>query len=373
MGWKIEYSGRCSVAALALGAFAAPALAQSDELADLRARVDQLETAQSNLGFNLPGNTRVEVYGYAKLDLIFDLDAPLGTTFAGIGSLTPGFTSDSNSRAHAFQSRLGFRTTTDTDLGKLMTVVEGDFFGSGGGSFRLRHAYGSLGGLLAGQTWTNFMPIESYPGTLDFQGPAGIPFTRQAQLRYTYDPGSGLKLSGSVENDPSSVSTRLAITGAASYTFGNSFVKLAAVSRELRGATTDVDGWGVNLSGHTSLWQGGLLQASLTTGEAIGSYMVFGGADLVGDTAIETTGVTVGVSHEINNRFSVGLVYGYRDIDIGAAATDTEGLETYHLTLNYKPVERVNIGLEYITGERTLFDSTSASADRVQASVQFNF
>lgn len=61
-------------------------------------------------------------------------------------------------------------------------------------------AYGELGAVLAGQYWTLFMPLESYPGTVDFQGPAGIPFMRQAQLRFTADLGDGLTLAGSLEN-----------------------------------------------------------------------------------------------------------------------------------------------------------------------------
>ena len=92
-------------------------------------------------------------------------------------------------------------------MGPLKTRFEGDFFGSGGNqifsnstSFRLRHAFGSVGGLLAGQTWSNFMPIESYPGTVDFNGPAGLTFIRQAQLRYTHKIDDHLTLRGSVEN-----------------------------------------------------------------------------------------------------------------------------------------------------------------------------
>ena len=302
-----------SAVLLVVGATTSAVSAQDSatELADLRERVEQLEAQQGGTGFNLPGDTTVEIYGYAKVDLFFDLDSPLGTTFFGLASLEPGFTKNSDSSAQAFQSRLGFRTSTETDLGTLKTVIEGDFFGNGGGSFRLRHAYGSLGGFLAGQTWTNFMPIESYPGTLDFQGPAGIPFVREAQVRYTHDVGNGFMLSGSVEDDPSGVSTRLAVTAAASYEFGNSFVKLAVLSRQVEGATEDVDGWGVNLSGYTSLWEGNTIQASLTTGEAIGSYMVFGGADVFGTTAVETDGLTLGISQDFAEKFSAGWSTGF--------------------------------------------------------------
>ena len=38
---------------------------------------------------------------------------------------------------------------------------------------------------LAGQYWTNFGTLAAYPGTVDFEGPSGITFIRQAQVRWT--------------------------------------------------------------------------------------------------------------------------------------------------------------------------------------------
>ncbi|MCP5085313.1 MAG: hypothetical protein GY952_00690, partial [Rhodobacteraceae bacterium] len=164
------------------------------------------------------------------------------------------------------------------------------------------------------------------------------------------------------------------ITAAASYSFGNSFVKAAAVSRSLAdGLGGSENAYGFNLSGNSALWQGGMLYASLTTGEGIGSYMVFGGADLdAAGNAIQTSGVTIGVTQEITDNVSLALSYGYRDIDTGAA-TDTQKLSTIHVGINYSPVKNFTLGLEYFTGERTLFNATKASADRLQASAQFNF
>lgn len=368
---RLAVSG--GLAALGLLMTLPPVAAQTveEQLAELRARVDDMEY-DPDKGFRIGPNTRLKFYGYVKADLIQDLDFDLGTTFFGLDSIVPGAPTDDNFRAQAWQTRLGVDTYTDTAFGELHTKIEGDFFGNGGGSFRLRHAYGELNGWLIGQTWTNFMPIESYPDSLDFQGPAGIPFTRQTQVRYTHDFGNGFGLSGSIENDPVGGVDRPAVTAAATYAFGDSFVKLAALSRTANGATQEVDGWGINLSGNTSLWQGGSLQASYTTGEAIGSYMVFGGADTFGDTAIETSGVTVGLLQAVTPKIDAGLVYGLRDIDLGAA-TDTETLQTVHASVYFKPVDKVRLGLEYITGERELFNGTSESADRIQFSAQYNF
>ena len=53
------------------------------------------------------------------------------------------------------QSRLGFRSSTPTPLGELKTIFEFELFGTGVDSgqttFRLRHAWGELGPLGAGQ------------------------------------------------------------------------------------------------------------------------------------------------------------------------------------------------------------------------------
>jgi len=364
--------------ALALG-FVGPVAAQTVEqqLADLRARVDDIY-GDGSKGFRISPNTRLKVYGYVKADFIEDLDFDLGTTIFDILSVVPGTPTDSSFRAQAIQSRIGFWTYTDTSMGELQTRIEGDFFGGGpnGGQFRLRHAYGEIGGLLIGKTWTNFMPIESYPDSLDFQGPAGIPFSRPEQVRYTHDLGNGFSLSGSIERDSASAgaSNSPAVTAAGSYTFGDSFVKLAGLYHQVPSTGFgQLDGWGVNLSGNTSLWQGGTLQASLTTGEGIGSYMVFGGMDAIGASVIQTSGATLGINQAINPKTSVGLVYGYRDIDRGVLATDTQNITTVHASIYYKPVEKMQLGLEYIYAEKQQFDGVNVNASRIQASAQFNF
>lgn len=315
-------------------------------------------------------DTEIDIYGYTKLDLFYDPDAALGTTTSGITGLTPGFDAESSSDAHAFQSRLGVRTTTSTAIGDIKAQIEGDFFGNGGGGFRLRHAYGEVGGLLAGQTWSNFMPIESYPTTLDFQGPAGIPFARIAQLRYTSELGGGFSLAGSLEDD--AAGEHLAVTAAARYTFDQGFIKVAGISRQLTGDTETVDGFGVSVSGNAQLWQGGLIQASYVAGEGIGSQLVFGGADVDGNDAIETEGYTLAISQQINDQFKIGAAYGRREVDTGAF-DDLEELETIHLSAFYNPVDNVTFGVEYFTGEVTQFGGGTVEADRIQGSVQFNF
>lgn len=102
------------------------------------------------------GDTDVSVYGYVQLDAVYndgpDMDAsgfmPMQVQPDGV----PG--SDGHFDMGAYTSRIGVSSTTPTSQGPLKIVLEGDFHDGGGPGFRLRHAYGSWNGLLAGQTWT---------------------------------------------------------------------------------------------------------------------------------------------------------------------------------------------------------------------------
>ena len=201
--------------------------AQQEELDRMRERLQEVETTQEeqetvapaqavtagdiHRSFKIPGTkTSLSIGGYIKADLFYDVDEDLGDSFAAsaISPDVPGAVdSDGTFRAHAKQSRLWFKTSTPTEMGDLKTHLEGDFLGAGGNekfsnstTFRLRHAYGQLGGLLVGQTWTNFMSLHSYADTVDFFGPAGMPFVRQVQLRYTFTPVDSLQISVAVEN-----------------------------------------------------------------------------------------------------------------------------------------------------------------------------
>ena len=66
---------------------------------------------------------------------------------------------------------------------------EFDLFGTGADAgqttFRLRHAYGEWGQILAGQTNSLFMDGDVFPNTIDYWGPTGMVFYRNVQIRWT--------------------------------------------------------------------------------------------------------------------------------------------------------------------------------------------
>jgi hypothetical protein len=144
---------------------ASPGVAQSigstDRIAQLEARVVELENRRAAGGLRMSANTMLTFYGYAKADFVYDRRHQLGDTTFGIMGVDTGTPRRSGSNFHARQSRLGFTTRTQTGMGELTTRVEGDFFGSGN-AFRLRHAYGEFNGFLAGDAGTG--PTGEIPG-----------------------------------------------------------------------------------------------------------------------------------------------------------------------------------------------------------------
>src|SRR2546422_3339610 len=229
-----------SALALAVSLTGAGAVARADALSDLREqtealqrKVNELEDAQKKTApasvvtggavpgsFTLPGsNTSIKLGGYVKFDAVYSditqgVDAvanqqtvdnaiPVGPTG------TPADHKRGQLSLHARQTRLNLTTSTPTSYGNLTTFIEGDFFGADGNEsvtnsngFRIRHAYGALGNFLAGQYWTNFFDENAYAETVEFGGPVGEIFVRQAQARWTQPSAAG-EWSVSLENPES--------------------------------------------------------------------------------------------------------------------------------------------------------------------------
>ena len=166
---------------------------------------------------------KVAVSGYVKLDLQWS-DKIAGNGFVGGEPSTPPsgvpydgdkFHDHDQFVVDAKQTRFRI-TASDEVMGvKLSSRVEGDFFQADGSAttsnsrhLRLRHAHASAQHpsgffMIAGQTWSNFMPTEvAQPDTVDFNGPAGQTFARQPQLTLGWKfpvAGADLVVSGSVE------------------------------------------------------------------------------------------------------------------------------------------------------------------------------
>lgn len=401
-------SGAATLAMLgvATGALAHSAPPVQSTVDALTARVTELENQQSGFVRTSPG-LNLTFGGYVKTDFIYDVDEALGDTFFVGGITTTDVGDNERFRTHARQSRLFFKTESEAGGKTLMTHTEFDFFGGGGNEIfsnsyraRLRHAYAKWGNWTVGQTWSTFVPIEIYPSTLDFEGPAGIPFIRQAQVRYTTKVSENLTLAFALENsefsgrDAAGSISESTTTGvragldslpdfiaSATYTDDWGMAKIAGLVRELNspGQVDSATGWGVNLSGKANLWDGGSIVGSYTTGDGVGRYIINGGGQdaFVSATGvlttIESSGITLGITQALGQNLTGGLAFGYYTVDDTFASTDIDTLKTVHASLFWKPADRITVGAEVIWGEREDVSGASDDAVRIQTSFQVSF
>ena len=170
---------------------------------------------------------------------------------------------------------------------ELKMFVEGDFYGSGS-AFRLRHAYGSYGGLLAGQTWSVFVDDNNFPNTIDFESPMAFPSVRQAQLRWTQKLRMNSSWSAAVEDNKSTIappahyqarqsircrtwSTRVRFGASRGHAFASVFLGKARF-RPTGGEPDDVTLWGMLLSGRVKTFGRDYAYGTLTFGDGVGRY-----------------------------------------------------------------------------------------------------
>lgn len=349
-------------------------------------------------------DTKVSLYGYAKLNVIYDVNANLGPLLVPQNiALDNQNVAEGNFQADATESRLGLSTVTPMEHGgDLKTVIEGDFFGTG--NLRLRKAYGEWNGFLVGQTFTNFPGFTGIYPRVDFRVPLGSSTARQAQLRYTTgklsvameDPGNlGGSVAGAVNVGKGTPKTdanakdalpdltiRYGSRGRTSY-------HASAVLRQLvvdTGSDDDsVFGWGVGLGISQKITDTLTLRASVVHGDGVGGYLNLNPgapAYVVGGKveAIESAGGTLGATLKVGpGAITLGTAIARADWDdavkdgLAGAQNANKQFRSTHLNYIWSPVKKVSFGTEVALHERELWNGASGDAIRIQGMAKFSF
>src|SRR5687767_7923172 len=153
--------------------------------------------------------------GRVKLDIIRDFK-PMDNEDSFDTRAIPIDAGDrTNSNLIAKETRLSIDIRGPAEGHELRMYVEGDFYGSSS-AFRMRHAYGTWRGLLAGQTWSTFMDEDNLPRTIDFESPTAMAIIRQAQLRYTWKFGAA-SWAVAVEDNKSTIEVPDGVAGRAEF------------------------------------------------------------------------------------------------------------------------------------------------------------
>ena len=369
-----------------------------------------------------------EIYGFAQADAIYDfgrMNPDWDDAFRPSKIANPEgiYGTDGQASVSVKQSRFGVKGTMPTAEGRapINFKFEFDLFGVGGDAgqttFRLRHAYGEWGSLLAGQTNSIFMDIDVFPNTIDYWGPNGMVFWRNVQIRWTpyrtdsssfaigiEEPSNDVDLGQARELDPAlgdDVQSNEEIPNLAAHyrtQGGWGHVQIAGILRSLGYDTKgtpnnepkdDALGWGVNLSGTINTWGKDKILWQYVYGHGIASYMNDGGMDLapegrlptdtdpgnVDAEAVPLTGIVAYYDHYWSEEFSTSIGYSTTYVDNTNLQTDDtfESAQYASVNLLYYPVPNVMVGGEVMWGDLEFKDGSSQDDTRVQFSVKYNW
>jgi hypothetical protein len=376
--------------------------------------------------WHLPGtSSAMRIGGFVNVSGVHSFD-PLvtGDRFI-VGSIPPEGQDAPGAKAGtevtANQSRINFEFREETKLGEMRAFLEADFEGSGD-AFRLRHAYGQMGSILAGKTWSTLMDIDSMPEEVDFEGINGQILLRQSQLRYSPRIGENLSLKLSLEDpqtavingqDDSSFPDFVVSVNRMPFDFlqhlsflGSWNSRVGVIFRDLgaqqtitqpdgsveQGDTKTTFGWGITISGRTPLtWWGSddVLLGQLTYGEGVGRYVndlgTIGGGDAVFNPSGNLQALPVFAGYlSYQHRWPMSrwpgilrsnLTLSWVDIDNYDYQDDSDYSSTLRGSINlmYYPVSHARLGMEFLWGERKNVDGSKGTAKQFQLSARYSF
>ena len=305
-------------------------------------------------------------------------------------------------RATAKTTRLGldFNTNVGGD-NKLGGKVEVDFASLDNAkseNLRIRHAYLTLNNWLFGQTTSSFASVHA-PEMIDYHtniGGSGAS-ARVPQVRYSQKLAPATQLFVSAEEGNSKatkdgdLSYRLPVL-TAKVTQGFAEGKGLASARALvehyksEAANDDKTGWGAALGANYQVAEPLKVSADVAymkgnSNHLYGSnsaYSVVGNSIEQNEAVAVQVGATYNFSPKLRSTLAYGALFADDGTDFARVANkpdtkENEKVQQAWINFIYSPVKPVDLGIEYINGERKNFDGKKFSDDRVGFMARYSF
>jgi hypothetical protein len=367
---------------------------------------------------------RLDIYGFAMLDMGYQTKQNDPNWFDVLRPVKlPAFPNEFGEDGHFFagvrQSRFGVKGFMPTDLGTVKTIFEFELFGTGVDAgqttFRLRHAWGELGQIGAGQTWSPFMDPDVFPNSVEYWGPNGMVFFRNVQLRWTpWSTEKGSRFVVAIERpgasaDQGDYTGHIALQDvkgrfplpdlSAHYRYVGDWghVQLAGIVREIKWDDLNNDqfdlsgsatGWGFNLSSNIKIAKKHVARLQVAYGDGVENYWNDAPVDVgiktnpgnvrtpITGKALPILGVVAFLDLNWNAKWTSTVGYSLVDIDNSDGQSDDAFKRGQYALANllYYPAKNIMLGPEIQWGDRENFRDGFKSHDvRIQFSAKYNF
>jgi hypothetical protein len=368
-------------------------------------------------------STSFRIYGHAMMDMGYNFNQ-IHPDWSDVvrPSQFPAYSHQFGPNGNIYygvrQTKLGVESLVPNAVGKLKVIFEFELMGTGVDAgrttFRLRHAYGELGQLGAGQYWSPFMDSDVFPNSLEYWGPSGMVFFRNIQFRWMPLQGSS-KITFALERPGAiadggiykeriqlrDVSFRFPLPDFSAEfrkAFSWGYLELATMLRYIEWKDLDTNdqinlsdrvmAWGLNLSSNVYFTASTIGRYQVVYGKGIQNYMNDGGIDIgvadnpgndskpIKGVVQPVIGVVAFIDQQWNEKFSSSLGFSVLDIKhADGQAPDSYAQGQYALVnLLYYPVRNVIAGVELQYGKRKNFaDGFSAELVKIQCSFKYVF
>jgi len=330
----------------------------------------------------------IKINAKPHVDMIYDNMNPgnhnrfVPALFPLEGTPEHGGDGEFHMNANATQIRVDVRAP-DYDDGSFRFYYQNDFFGSGSDKgdmkYRVQHLYGQLRGFKAGFTYGIWEDPDSWPDTVDYEGPNAVIFSRRPVAQYTQVFNDNWNATYGVEKPDIYVDTasgpnaggtqitalpdlgmnlRYEKAGLGHLQFSGTVRDLGA--RDSTGREHHVTGWGLNASAVVNLGESLTFQALGVVGEGVGGM----GNDtsfLNSDAAFNTAGelealpywsIHLATTVRWNETARSTLTYGYVNLDNsnGQAATFYHDSTYASANIIWQLRKQLSIGVEGLYG-----------------------
>lgn len=333
----------------------------------------------------------VKLYGNVRADGVYVIKGS-DSDFSSVASTTEAAKDKFRATVNTTRLGLDFSSPVGGD-NKLGGKVEVDFMGTNN-ALRIRHAYLTYNNWLVGQTTSTFLSNHQ-PEIIDFSTNVGGGVARVPMVRYAFNLPQDMKLFVAAEKADSTGASGTTVK----YKLPTLTTKLtkklgdkgeASVRGLIERYDVNADGsnglhataWGVALGAHYNVLPA--LKVSVDASHGKGNSKFLTGANPavieVNDKARlnEFTAVQTGVTYKFNDKLRSTIGYGELFAKSSneyakAYQTGNKTVRQAWINLIYSPVKPLDLGIEYLDGQRKTFAGTKYVDNRVGIMARYSF